>query len=317
MRALKICLSFLGVLAFASSMSLAWELRGYVRCDGNKNGVLDGQDLPMAGVVVHVENIAGTYQNNGTTNADGYYQVTLLDTPDNYRATLDPGSLPSDGVVVVPVGGEFLFATSAANVVIFADWLVQSDTCQPGACWLTGGGTKWDNIANAHLAERGTKQTFGGNVHPGCSPTAGRGGEWNHIDRATRLHFHGTDIPDVTCGNVEGIPPGSSSPKTPFNFIEYSGTGWVKGIQGNKADYPLVYFYARAEDRNEPGSNGAKAGSEIDRYFLRVFTSLADPIGSTLILVDTDGGGSEIDAVPITTGNLQIHVSSCDDPPLD
>jgi hypothetical protein len=317
MKSLKVLLSVFVFLCAGATASYGWELRGYVHCDGNKNGQLDGQDVVLPGVVVNVVNLAGTYHNSGMTGQDGFYIVGLLDTPDSYIATIDSSSIPADGVVVVPAGGQLQFDATAIDFIVHSDWLVQSDTCQPGNCWLTGGGTKWDNIANTYVAEKGTKTTFGGNVHPGCSATAGAGGDWNNVDRAGKLHFHGTDIPTVVCGNVDDYPPGSSSPKTPFNYIEFKGTGWVKGIQGNKANYPLVYFFGRAEDRNEPGSNGAKDGSNIDRYFLRVYTNPNDPIGSTLILVDDDGVNDvTVDATTITTGNLQIHVSSCDNPPL-
>lgn len=315
MRIVKTLIGSLALAALWSTGALAWELRGYVHCDGNKNGVLDGQDIVLSGVVVNVVGADG-YTNSGTTNSEGFYIVVLEDFPNSYQATLDPASLPADANIVEPAGGHLDFATTDVDFIIHADWLVQSNTCQPGNCWLTGGGTKWDTIVNAYLAERGNKTTFGGNVHPGCSPTAGAGGDWNNIDRKRQLHFHGTDIPDVVCGNVEGIPPGSESPRTPYNYIEFKGTGWVKGIQGNKADYPLVYFFGRAEDHNEPGSNGAKDGSLIDRYFLRVFTNPLDPEGSTLILVDENGFGGEVDPALISTGNLQIHITSCDNPPL-
>jgi hypothetical protein len=296
---------------------MAWQLRGYVHCDGNKNGVLDGQDVALTGVTVNVRNLAGTFQSSSTSGPDGYYGASLTDFADCYTATIDPASIPAGATVIVPAGGVLSFCTDPVNFIVHADWLVQSDTCQPGNCWMTGGGTKFDTVANIYVAEKGTKTTFGGNVHPGCSATAGAGGDWNNVDRQNKLHFHGTNIPTVNCGNVPGIPPGSTSPQTPFNFIEYRGTGWVKGIQGNKADYPLVYFYARVEDRNEPGSNGARDGSLVDRYFLRVYTNPANPIGSTIILVDEDGlNSTDNDPGLINTGNLQIHVSSCDNPPL-
>jgi len=55
----------------------------------------------------------------------------------------------------------------------------------------------------------------------------------------------------------------------------------------------------------------AKAGAYIDRYFLRVF----DGSGKTLLLIDGDGNPATVDPITITGGNLQLHVSSCDDPP--
>jgi hypothetical protein len=294
-----------------SSAALAWHFDGYVRCDGNKNGELDGQDIGLANVGVHVENLAGTFSVTAITDSEGYFTTGLQNFDDSYVATIDMSTVPADAVVLLPAGGQSNFSTDAANDSFRQDWLIQSATCQPGECWMTGGGTKLDSVTGTYLAEKGTKQTFGGNVHPGCSATAGAGGDWNHVDRANKLHFHGTDIPTVSCGNIPNFPPGSTSPKTPFNYIEYSGTGWVKGLQGNKADYPLVYFFARVEDRNEPGSNGAKAGSLVDRYYLRVWA----PDGTTLILID-DVSGEAVDPALISSGNLQIHVSSCDNPPL-
>ena len=81
---------------------------------------------------------------------------------------------------------------------------------------------------------------------------------------------------------------------------------------GNKADYGIVTFFARFEDRNEPGSKDGNAGSGIDRYFLKV----VDSGGTTRLLIDNDGiDDGNVDPTEITTGNFQIHVSSCDNPP--
>ncbi|HEX4824481.1 MAG TPA: SdrD B-like domain-containing protein [Candidatus Polarisedimenticolaceae bacterium] len=300
----------------AASPALAHHLNGYVRCDSNGNGSLDGDDLPIVGAIVNVTNTAGTFTASGTTDSNGFYDIALRsDAADYYVATLDPASLPADATVVIPSGGIFSFDSFSTSETR-EDWLVSSATCQAGNCWLTGGGTVWDKLLNQFVATKDPKLSFGGNVHPGCSPTSGAGGDWNVVDRGRRLHFHGTDIPTVSCGNVPGIPPGSNSPKTPFNYIEFQGTGWLHGIQGNKTSYDLVYFFARAEDRNEPGSRGANDGALIDRLFLRVFLDPNNPIGSTVLLLDTDGDPSTVDPTPITTGNLQIHISSCDNPPL-
>jgi len=315
MRTVRTLICLLALTLAGSSAALAWHIEGHVRCDGNKNGILDNFDLGIGGVGVHIENVGGTFIADTTTDSTGFYYFKLLDNPDSYVVTLTSG-LPADAAYVIPAGGVFDFTTDNTTFEIVFDFLISSATCQPGQCWLTGGGTKWDNVTNSFLAEKGTKVSFGGNIHPGCSSTAGSGGDWNHVDRALKLHFHGTDIPTVNCGNIPGIPPGSNSPKTPFNFLEAWGTGWVKGIQGGKANFPFVYFYAKYEDRNEPGSNGAKDGSLIDKIFLRVYTNPGDPIGSTLILLDDNNGGAEIDTTTITTGNLQIHISSCDNPPL-
>ena len=63
------------------------------------------------------------------------------------------------------------------------------------------------------------------------------------------------------------------------------------------------------------GSKGANDGADVDRYFLHVFTDPSDPAGSTVLLVDVDGDPTTVDPVTITGGNMQMHASSCDDPP--
>jgi hypothetical protein len=188
-----------------------------------------------------------------------------------------------------------------------------SATCEAeevGQCWLTAGGVKFSPLVGGNLAEyRGPKDNVGGNVYPGCSPDAGDGGSWNHIAHREKLHFHGTDITVVECGNVPGIEPGSESPVTPYNYIEFEGTGTLKGIHGNKDDYGTVCFFARAEDRNEPGNEkalGVDDVDDIDRYFLSVYD--CDDIDDELLLFDNGNREPET----ITGGNFQIHISSCD-----
>ncbi len=219
------------------------------------------------------------------------------------------------------VPGTYILKITAPSGCYTLDTVQLIDDCVPGengVCWLTGGGSKKSPIVDIGLGESVKPRklyNWGGNVNPGCSPTAGDGGSWNLIDVAQSLHFHATHIEVVECGNVSGIPPGSTSPVTPFNYIHYTGWGTLKGVKGNKTDMPLVYFWARAEDRNEPGSNGMNDGAGKDRLFVHVYANQANPNGSTLILLDIDGNPATVDPFTISTGNLQLHISSCDDPP--
>jgi hypothetical protein len=246
------------------------------------------------------------------------------DQPVTFVATATDACDASPTVVCNPPSGT-VFQTGTATVTCTATddcgnssqcaFHVITPSCEK-LCWLTGGGAAFDPTLNIYVAQVSSRHNFGGNVYPGCSSTAGDGGQWNHLDAARKLHFQGFAVTVDRCGNVDGIPPGSTSPVTPFNFIEFHGTGRVLGVKGNKANYPLVYFFARCEDRNEPGSNGQRDGAGKDRYFLHVYSDQADPIGSTLILVDQDGNPATVDPVIITDGNLQIHISSCDNPPV-
>jgi hypothetical protein len=283
------CLLF---LSLANTSQATWS-SGYVLCDANQNGVLDEADTPVQSVLVVVTNLSGTYSNYSWTTAEGFFIVQLaIDVDDTYVETVVPATLPPDSGFLFPLPPVYQFTINSNQEFFAGSFLINNPGCQSGGCWLTGGGT----IGNGKKPDH----TFGGNVYPGCSPTAGDGGQWTHIAHKAKLQFQGTVVQTVRCGNVAGILPGSSSPITPFNMIEFTGYGSLKGIGGNKAKYDLVYFTARAEDRNEPGSD--------DRYYLRVFT----PEGTTRLLVSGDQSNpTNIVTSEISGGNLQLHVSSC------
>ena len=295
------------VLLLGASVALAFPFQGFVHCEGNGS--------PMAGVTVQVSSTDGAgFTGQATTDETGYYYVHLPGVYACYRATV---MTAAGDHVVSPAAGYFDFCVAPGATDFSQDWVVYDPACvtEAMACWLTGGGAKFSAITGTYLGQSNRTKTkeynWGGNVNPGCSPTAGDGGQWNTIDVARKLHFQGFAIEVVRCGNVDGIPPGSTSPVTPYNFIEFKGTGRVQGVQGNKASYPYVYFFARAEDRNEPGSNGQHDGAGKDRYFLNVYTDPADPVGSSIMLVDVDANPATVDPLIITDGNMQIHISSC------
>jgi hypothetical protein len=302
-RMLGVCALAGGTILWAASVwACVWQLDGHVTCAGT------GQ--PLAGVEVRVIS-TDTEHFDGTaiTDENGFYSLVLEQNAACYRATVVLGSSES---VAAPASGLVDFCLNEPPGPTIQDWVISSPSCQ-GACWLTAGGAKFCPITGTKLGENGPRFSWGGNVNPGCSPTAGEGGQWNTIARDLKLHFQGWQIQVVRCGNVEDIPPGSDSPKTPFNFIEFQGTGTLKGIQGNKVDYGTVSFFARCEDRNEPGSTGERDGAFKDRYFLHVYSNPSDPNGSTLLLVDVDGDPATVDPLTITDGNMQIHISSCEE----
>src|SRR6185436_11551541 len=98
-------------------------------------------------------------------------------------------------------------------------------------------------------------------------------------------------------GKKDSRKKDSKSSVSSFSFIEFQGTGTLKGIGKNKVNYGNVQFFARAEDVDEPGH-------KTDRLYLRVFNSA----GTTLLLISADSPNPlNVAPVTISTGNLQMH----------
>jgi len=295
-------------VAMMEGTALAWHVQGTVYCDANLNGVIDAGDLPVSGLTVTVTGTSGTSFTGSDTTGNygaGSWAVFVLDSPGSYKITLSGNASP----IISPSSLNFTLTADVTSTKV--DILLDGQACTELKCWLTGGGVKFSSITHTYLAEKGPIHNFGGNVNPSCDADPGDGGQWNHIAQKANLHFQGSHIEVVRCGNVAEIPPGSTSPVTPYNFIEFKGTGTLKGISGNKTN-EVVTFYARAEDRNEPGgtAGGNNSGANIDRYFLQVYRA-SDPT-KVLLNVDYDGLTSTfLDPLTITGGNLQLHISSC------
>jgi hypothetical protein len=305
-RVLSVTIALAAVLAVAQPAH-AWYVKGYVYCDQNGSGSGDTGDLPLPNVVITVTGTSLVFTGTATSDATGAYYVDLPNLPGSY--TIQAAG-PNGATALAPTTNPASITLTSSVMTAEVHFLFDSRACattQQAACWLTGGGAKFSATTGTLLAEKGPQHSFGGNVNPGCNPDSGEGGQWNHIAHAMKIHFQAWQITKVECGNVPGISPASYSPQTPYNYLEFQGTGTLKGIKGNQADYGTVTFFARAEDRNEPGSSGNHDGAFIDRYFLRV----VDASNAVRLLIDVDGDPNTVDPVLITDGNLQIHISSC------
>lgn len=211
--------------------------------------------------------------------------IANLKVPDfgTYTVCVNESTLPA-GATVTPACQKVKVVTLATPVVEFS---LDGDFCSTpppsGDCWLTGGGTigKTKGVAN---------YSFGGVVYPGCSPSAADGGNLNVVDHATGLHFQGRQIIVDSCSGVA-----TKSPKVNVNIIDFHGTGTVDGISGNPTEKVAVSFVGRAVDNLESGSGS-------DMLYLQVTLN-----GSTVMQI----GNSAVDPVVISTGNLQIHTTSC------
>jgi hypothetical protein len=167
----------------------------------------------------------------------------------------------------------------------FTDFTLDGPFCsevQTGLCWMTGGGT----IGRGKTPD----YSYGGVVYPGCSSRAAGGGNWNVVDHAKGLHFQGKLITVTGC---QGVP--TSSPRVTLNEILFEGTGTIVGLGGNPTDGQPVTFKAHVVDNKDGG-----AGSDL--LWLQVKDG-----GGTIVLEI----GTEANLAVVTTGNLQIHQSSC------
>ena len=326
LRAVGLSLFVLVVMVTVGASNAEATINVAVYCDSNQNGLLDNNfepfDTPLANVRVTVHSADGTFFAEALTISTGYSVIPM--GFGTYTFAIDPTTIPNGGTAIgagypnlgqLPPGGSITITYDDAFVP-FIYFLVDSSACRTptsdAKCWLTAGGVKFDPIAGVPLATNGPRDSFGGNVYPGCSATAGQGGQWNHVSHNSKLHFQGFQIEVVACGNVNGIPAGSESPVTPYNFIEFKGTGRLMGIHGNKDEYPSVQFFARVEDRGEPGNERSNKGATLDtdRYFIRVF----DAANNTLLLTDVDANADTVDPLTITGGNLQLHFNPCPEP---
>ena len=183
--ALLLC--WLGSLVTSS----AWFVQGKVFCDANHNGILDVQDTALQSVLVVVTNQSGTFSNASWTAADGFFIVGVATNADSYGAYINASTVASDSIFLLPSGGVWLFNVTSINNEIALNFLISSASCpappppRTNACWLTGGG-----IIRA-AAKGQPDHSFGGVCYPGCNPTAGNGGNWNHVAHKEKLHFQG------------------------------------------------------------------------------------------------------------------------------
>jgi hypothetical protein len=218
----------------------------------------------------------------GVTDNTGFVDL-FTPGPDTYNVCVDTNTLPG-GATLATHCQTVTCSDPGVSTTFNLSGVFCSTTPPAAMCWLTGGGTI------------GTGKTptfsYGGVVYPGCSPKAADGGNWNVIDHDTGLHFQGQHIVVDGCSGVS-----DRSPKVPVNIIDFHGDGRLFGVSGNTQEEIAVTFVGRAIDNGEPGHGK-------DRLFIQV----VEPSTSTVVL---QIGTSAANPATVTTGNLQIHISSC------
>lgn len=237
--------------------------------------------LTAAGIEICVDGVGCV-----KTDAGGYASI-VVPSPGIYTFRVTKSTLPPGANVSPPVQKlNVVYDFDGLNQVTFEidNW----DLCGaplPGPCWMTGGGTIYRDNKTPEF-------TYGGVVYPGCSPLAADGGNWNVVAHLVGLHFQGQKIIVDSCSGVA-----TKSPKVNVNIIDFHGFGILGGIGGNSTETVGVTFVGRAVDNLEPGS-----GSDL--LFLQV-----SYLGSVVLQI---GAGPALeDMAVISTGNIQIHTSSC------
>ena len=198
----KSCISLLVLLVTAHTAN-AWHLTGQVKCP-------NGSTFKNVTIEVVGTSCQGAFSGQATTDSEGLYSIALPDCDGTYCASVDPNSLPAGATASPAGGGNGCFNTTVADDSEVINWDVSGAICDQHACWFTGGGAKLDPLFGLPAGHKGKWISFGGNVNPGCSPTAGDGGNWNHVDRISNIHFQGRTIQVLDCGNV--TPPPTPDP---------------------------------------------------------------------------------------------------------
>lgn len=217
------------------------------------------------------------------TDELGTVKIELPWMPETYNVCVDESTLPPGFTLNKPC--QLVKVLSDAPPVV--EFTLGGERCEnpppPGECWLTGGGTigKTKGVPN---------YSFGGVVYPGCSPKAADGGNWNLVDHDTGLHFQGQKIIVDKCSGEA-----TQSPKVNVNIIDFHGEGILRKVgDPNWANAVPVTFIGTAVDNYE-------SGGDKDMLFLVV----SDSSGMVMQI------GTPADPVFISTGNLQIHTTSC------
>lgn len=122
---------------FTANTANAWmSFKGFVYCDANSNDIVDPADTPLPGVVIKLENQAGSWSANGTTLDNGSLFIQLNgEEVTTYHVALDEATLPSDFAYVAPADGKYEFTTFTPWYGYWDNqWLISSATCIVSSC---------------------------------------------------------------------------------------------------------------------------------------------------------------------------------------
>ena len=245
-----------------------------------------------SGVNVSLTDCANNPIGSGTTDSTGSTTIDIDipacangSFPFNVTACVDTSSLPNGASLANGNANNCQTVVVPSDLGNSATFDLTGPFCSPppaSACWETGGGTLDKSKGNVVW-------TFGGVIYPGCSSAAAGGGNLNIVNHMTGLHFKGLDFVVDDCRGIA-----TRSPKVTVNIIDWHGVGYVSGAdEGKKTP---VTFVGTFRDSKESGAGA-------DGLYIKVM----DGSGNTVFQIG--GGPDDLDL--LTTGNVQIHQSSC------
>jgi hypothetical protein len=296
-------ISFL-MLAVTVSNSHAWLGAGRVLCDANQSGQIDAGDQAVLGAFVVVTNVSGTFSNgNFTSTPGGDFALDLPPAPDSYVLFVHPLSLPAGSTLVLPASGTISFSLTASISPFFGgDFLIANPACvqttnqpppQPGqtnTCCLAGS-------ASIGGTSRKPQFSLAATVFPGCRCDKEDSGEFNVVANALRLQLKGAVAEILDCGESVDASSGAL-----IRSIEVQGAGTLKGINGCRSNFGLVYFFAHIEDRSD--------AHLADAVYLRAYA--AD--NTTLLLISGDAANPlNISPIAVCGGNLIVGNDCCEE----
>jgi hypothetical protein len=274
----RLLVAAVAAATFASQVADACHIFVTVSCPDNGNSA--------AGIMVCAVSttVSGQSPTCGVTDKTGFVDL-FTPGPDTYMVCVDTNTLPGNATLSSSCQTITCTDPGVSTTFDLSGELCSTPPPPTALCWLTGGGTI--------KAGKGKPDfSYGGVVYPGCSPKAADGGNWNVIDHSSGIHFQGQHIVVDSCSGVA-----TRSPKVPVNIIDFHGNGRLFGVAGNGQESIPVTFVGRAIDNSEPGHGK-------DQLYIQVVAP-----GTSTVLLQI--GNSAADPQTVSTGNLQIHISSC------
>jgi hypothetical protein len=282
---------------FTGALGTQWTTSGYVFCDANQNGQIDSGDKPLPGVLVVITNFDGTYSNADFTGTPDGGFIIQLPGPGTYTEYLHPATLPADATSVIPPTGTYSYTFTVGVISNFeGNFLISSASCatntpppppppppqNTNCCEMNACATIMNHSCISYI--------IGGNAKSGG--TNADSGKWDVLDVKNRLHLEAIVTDVIVCGTY-------TNGTCVYHYMDFSGSGTLKGVSGCRANYGSVTFIARVED-------GGSCRGCADRIYVRVL----DATNNTVLLVNGDTNPDNVMPVNVA-GDVTVKEVPC------